>query len=978
MKKHLVILFLGLYIYANLSAQPFEVKEAKTGKFSYQYVTNDPYKAHKYVLSNGMTIITSVNKKEPRVQTYIAIKAGSKTDPANSTGLAHYLEHLLFKGTENYGTVDYKTEKPYLDMIDVLYREYNATKDETKRKNIYHKIDSVSGLAAKYAIANEYDKMMQNLGAVGTNAFTSFEQTVYVNDVPSNNLEKWLKIEGERFHKPVFRIFHTELEAVFEEKNISLDNDDSKVYEAITSNLFKSHPYGTQTTIGTVEHLKNPSLDNIRNYFNKFYRPNNMALIMVGDFDEEKTIAMAEKYFSVLEPKNVDPFTFKPETSLAPVEPIIVRGPSAEFMAMGFRFPGVGTRDAAILKLASQIIYNGKGGLIDLDLVKSQKITSAVVYTDILKDYSYMMFKIKPKSTDAVESTVSLINDEITKLLKGSFDDELITAVKANMKVDLIRKQESREASADMILDAFTTDFDWKNYIEEFDIIQKLTKKDIVDFALKYLSVKPVIVYKKQGEDANIVKVIKPEITPVDVESNRDSRSAFAQSIDIFSSSNIEPKYIDYNKEIITKDISNGLSLYHTTNKDNELYEMHWIWDMGKEHNKKLPLAIQYLKYIGTNNYSNDQFNKELYKLATEFNIYSSNKAVTITLSGLKENMNKAITLVDDLLNNAKVDEQKFKEFQSYINKNRTDDMLNKGIILRAGLRNIAMYGLENPFSYNLTNDGILKLAPIDLLSITKSLKLYKHKIFYYGPQNVADITTNLLNLYRVKSTLMDYPTPMLFKQIINSEPIVYFVDYNMVQAEILWLKNEQVFDPNLTTTTTLFQEYYGGGMGSIVFQTIRESKALAYSCNMRFSNPESKDKPYIVTGYIGTQADKLFESITAMNDLLSNMPESEELLSSCKSTIRSQIETERLNGMDILYNYENLKRLGITYDIRKDVYENVNSLDMGLINKFFESYIKSGVYNLCVIGNKKNIKIEEFKKYGKFTELSIKQVFGY
>ncbi|MCG9879728.1 MAG: insulinase family protein, partial [Bacteroidia bacterium] len=223
-KIFILIAFIGLLVQADAQTKDFskETIQSADGKYSYTVVKNDPMKVRTYVLKNGLTVMMAINKKEPRVQTYIATKAGSKNDPADNTGLAHYLEHMLFKGTDKYGTKDWEKEKVQLDKIDALYELYNKTTDEAARKKIYRQIDSVSGIASKYAIANEYDKLMQSIGAQGTNAFTSLEQTVYVNDIPENNLSKWISIEAERFRNPILRLFHTELEAVYEEKNISM------------------------------------------------------------------------------------------------------------------------------------------------------------------------------------------------------------------------------------------------------------------------------------------------------------------------------------------------------------------------------------------------------------------------------------------------------------------------------------------------------------------------------------------------------------------------------------------------------------------------------------------------------------------------------------------------------------------------------------------------------------------------------------
>ena len=221
----------------------YEWKQVSSGGYTYKYVTNDPANARFYTLKNGLTVILSAINKDPRIQCYIATKAGSKTDPATNTGLAHYLEHMLFKGTDKFGSLNWAKEKPELDKIDELYEQYNHTTDVQKRKEIYHTIDSVSGVASKYAIANEYDKMMASMGGQGSNAFTSNEQTVYTEDIPVNATDKFLKLQAERFRNPILRIFHTELEAVYEEKNRGLDNDGEKVFEMIYAELFKNHNY---------------------------------------------------------------------------------------------------------------------------------------------------------------------------------------------------------------------------------------------------------------------------------------------------------------------------------------------------------------------------------------------------------------------------------------------------------------------------------------------------------------------------------------------------------------------------------------------------------------------------------------------------------------------------------------------------------------------------------------------------------------
>ena len=236
----------------------------------------DPMNVHLFELDNGLQVYLTENYEKPRFYAEISVRAGSNHDPAESTGLAHYLEHLLFKGTQKIGTLDYEKEHQHIKNIEALYEKHFSETDEAKRKEIYAAINREAQLAAQYSIPNELDNLYKSMGGTGVNAHTSFEETVYKVDLPSNRIRHWAEIEAERFVDPVFRLFHTELETVYEEKNRSLDNKDRVIFFTVLKTLYKNHPAGQQRTIGSVEHLKNPSLVNIHNYFNTYYVPNNM------------------------------------------------------------------------------------------------------------------------------------------------------------------------------------------------------------------------------------------------------------------------------------------------------------------------------------------------------------------------------------------------------------------------------------------------------------------------------------------------------------------------------------------------------------------------------------------------------------------------------------------------------------------------------------------------------------------------------
>ncbi|TXH28771.1 MAG: insulinase family protein, partial [Cyclobacteriaceae bacterium] len=434
-----------------------KLQTAESNGYSYEYMENDPLNVRIYTLKNGLKVYLSKYGASPRIQTNIAVKAGGKNDPATNTGLAHYLEHIMFKGTADFGTINWEKESVLLDSIEHMFMHYGTLTDSAQRAAYYKQIDQVSNEAAKYAIANEYDKMVGEIGAQGTNAYTTEDRTVYVNDIPANQVENWLQIEGNRFKKIVPRLFHTELEAVYEEKNRSLDNDYWKTYEAFYQAIFQKHQYGTQTVIGTIAHLKNPSITEIKNYFDKYYRPNNVAICMSGDLDFDKTIALIDKNFGDWQPNDQIPaWTRIEETALAAPVAKEVYGPDAEWIQMGFRFNGTSSEDAQLLRLTDMILANSKAGLIDINLKQAQKVIEPTSYVDYLNDYSIHTFSARPREGQSLEQVRDLMLEQIEHVKKGEFEDWLIEAVINDLKKSEIRNSEFNGSRANDLVMAFT------------------------------------------------------------------------------------------------------------------------------------------------------------------------------------------------------------------------------------------------------------------------------------------------------------------------------------------------------------------------------------------------------------------------------------------------------------------------------------------------------------------------------------------
>ncbi|MFN8365877.1 MAG: insulinase family protein [Candidatus Kapaibacterium sp.] len=976
MKVFRIVLCLIVVAHVQILAQ-YSVEQHKGGKFSYTTVKNDPMGVRTYTLANGLKVFISVNKNEPRVQTLISVRAGSKNDPADATGLAHYLEHMLFKGTDKYGSLDFSKEKPLIDKIENLYEEYRKTTDADKRKVMYHVIDSLSGEAAKFAIPNEYDKMVGSLGAKGTNAHTAVEETVYQNDIPSNQLRKWITLEAERFRNPILRLFHTELEAVYEEKNRGLDNDGRLAYEAMLEAVFPKHQYGTQTTIGTIEHLKNPSMKKIREYYAANYVPNNMAIILCGDVDPDKTVEWISEAFGSYQSKPLTPFVVAQEDPIT--KPVIreVFGPTNESVRLVFRFPGAGSKELITMAMCDMILSNSSVGLIDLNLKQQQKVLNAGCSPNSMKDYTLHIFNGTPRKGQKLEEVVELILGQIEELKKGNFSEDMMKSIVTNMRIDRMRSIESNDTRANMLSQMFIQGTKWEDELAELDQIAKVTKKEVMEFAKKWYNNNYVVVYKRSGENKNAQKVPKPAITPVVINKNV---SDFAKKLMDTPADKLQPRFTDFNKDINKETLNGSIPVYAVKNTDNKLYTLQFIWDMGIRHDKKTGLALSYLDLLGTSTMTSEQVKEKFYALGSDITASANNEQFIITISGLQDNLAAAVQLTEEVLANAKPDNDALKLMVEGMIKQRTDMKKNKNVILQQAMLSYALYGKRNPFTDRLSDAEMRAVTAQELCDKIKQLATFKHKVFYYGPASAKEVTTTLAQKHKTPASLKDVPKADDYAYQDISSGGVLFLDYNMVQAEVLMrLQCDKGYNPQISPYSRLYNEYFGGGnMSSITFTTMRESKALAYSVDATFAAPRKKEDPYFMTGYIGTQADKLPEALSGMNELMNNMPRVDALFDNSKNAIIGRIESERITRMDILSQFQNYARLGLDFDVRKVMYEKIPSLTFDDVNKFHAERIKNKKFMYIVLGSKNKINMEELKKYGPVKEVTADEVFGY
>ena len=969
----LILLCLCSSIWAATPEQYQTKQGVDEAGYHYEYVTNDPAQVRLYTLKNGLQVYLSVNQDQPRIQTVITVKAGSKYDPAQTTGLAHYLEHMMFKGTDKLGTLDWEKEKVLLEKISALYEKHLVTQDPKVKKTIYQEIDQLSQEASQYAIPSEYDQLAQGMGAQGTNANTHYERTQYINDIPANVLGKWVNLECERFSKLVLRLFHTELETVYEEYNMYQDRDQVRAYFLLNEALFPKHQYGI-SVIGKPEHLKNPSMVNIQRYWQTYYVPNNMAICLSGDLNYEATIKLLDQTFGKLKPNQKLPKYKAPleREFKAPVKKDVY-GPSTSQLLMAYRLPSK-VRERKYLEIMARILYNGQAGLLDLDLNQAQAVLGAYAGAERLNDYQKLVLEAIPKKDQTLAELEELLLAEIEKVKAGKFENWLIPAIVNDLRLVELRKLDSNQRAYDFS-DAFVSGEKWVEHLRFSAELAKVTKKEIVNFAKQYFKNNYAVVYKHQGEAKDLVKIAKPTISPLEI--NRTEPSKFAKELIAQKEARLSPVFNDFAKEIQQVELKKGVTFNYLKNKNNPLFSLYYVIDLGSKSDQRLALAIQYLNYLGTSKYSPVELKQELYKLGLNLGVFVGEDRSYVYISGLNDSYEKAVALLEHVLHEVQANEAVYQNLVQTILKARYDAKLNQDTILYQAMLSYAKYGKHSPFTDQLSEQELQAMSPESLTKMIKEITHYQHRVFYYGPLEFEVAKKVIAEKHQLPEVLQSYQAVKPYPEL-DTKTKIYFVNYDMSQVNLLLVNKAEKFSEQLLPGIALYNDFYGAGLSSVVFQEIREAKGLAYNAYSYLTTPPKATEACYLYNFVGTQPDKLDDALQTMLQLLKKMPEAKQKFAGVKEGVLKQLESERITKENIFWTYSQMQDLGLSGDYRARLYQKLQGFEFNEMQKFFQEHIQGKQYAILIMGNKKDIDLKTLGKYGKVTELTLEEIFGY
>ena len=933
-----------------------------------------------YELDNGLTVILNPDKNASSVYGAVGIKGGGKQDPADATGIAHYLEHMLFKGTSELGTVDYKAEKVFLDSIEILYDKLGNTVDDNSRLKIQEKINDLNVNASEFAIPNEFTRLVEGFGGTGVNAFTSNDIIAYVSQFPSHNMGKWLDINSHRFENPVFRLFQSELETVYEEKNRAMDNAFRMLFEEFFKNFFRNHPYGQQTVLGTKDHLKNPSIKKMKEYYNKYYVSNNMYLMLAGDFNVEIAKEKIETTFGKLKSGAEPEFVNVAEDPFSGREVVTRRMTPIRFGMIGFRMPQPRHEDNIALGIIRNLFNNNsRTGLLDRLSVENKLLGSSAISGLGGADHGAMGFMFIPKLIfQTFKGAENVVLDQIEKVKQGDFSEEYLQSI----KLSIIRGHESGLENAsnrlNYAMDIILNDRSWEDIINYPEKIENIDKTEIVRVANKYFK-DDYLVYRSKIGFPKKDKVEKPPFKPVKPK-NSEKNSAYAQKLNNIPSGAVKMDFIDFEKDTYYEKLSDNFHFYHNNNPINSIFTMRLEYGIGNYENNSLSFAAGLGSMIGDDKYSFNELKEELQKIGATVDFFSDNDYFGLNIKGFDKYFNETVAMAGNFLKSMKVREEDKKKLKKLIQGSVIERKFEsrESSVKGNALRSYALWGKNSRFLTRPTVKEVKKMDTDYLLSQIKDAMKVETTIFYTGNVDASTVKNSVSENFIIYKELKKSNSPVVFdKQLKQSNTVYLFNDKKAVQSQIYILADGETMDEKNRHKSNVFNKYFGGSMSGLVFQEIREFKSLAYSAWGSYSRPYYLDGSGWFNGFMGTQADKTIDAIGTYISLLKDMPDKPVRTEGIKAGLLESLGSKKPNFRRMSLSIRGWNRQGFSSDPRKtekDVYQDIEFED---ISRFYKTFIQNKPLTITVVGNKEKIDMEKLSKFGEIIEVTKNDIFN-
>ena len=946
---------------------------------SYQSQAEDlnALKVKEYRLENGLTVWLNEDHSQPKVFGAVVVKAGAKDCP--DTGIAHYFEHMMFKGTDRIGTLDYESEKVLLDSIAMKYDELAMTEDTAARARLQKEINELSIRSSEYVIPNEFNRLINRFGGSGLNAATSYDATIYFNTFSPQYMVQWAEINSERLINPVFRLFQSELETVYEEKNMYGDFIGGQVMDTLMARYFGPHPYA-YPIIGSTKNLKNPRLTEMHKFFEDYYVASNMALILSGDFDAQQVMPILEKAFSRIRSGNAP----KQEKVMLPPfngrETMKVKFPIPFIKAMGLGFRGVSANheDQVALNIAVNLLNNANGtGYLD-KLMVEHKLMGALAINESMNEAGILAVAIMPKLLiQSYSSAEKMVWDEINRVKNGDFSDEMFNSLKLEQKRQYASSLENIDSRATIMMNLFSQGKSWNDYLNEVARIESITKEDVVRVAQKYFSNNYLCVTKSTGKYPKD-NLPKPAFSPV-VPRNADASSSYAKQLEKIPEQQVAPRIIDFEKDVKTSKLTPLVTLYTTPNPLNDIFTLNISYGIGALEQPELMQLTNYLQLLGTESLSFEQFRSRLQSIGSTLAFDVTPDAFVMKVTGFDNHIDETMKLVGDFIRHAKADDKKLRQIVDDA-KVSEKAFFKSGDNVASALLEQVKYGDQSRYLRKLSLSQIKKLKGKDMLAIYDKVRSVQCDLHYCGTLPVEKVIGTIRQHLPLERTTVASNSPYYRELKQYDRPTVFFIDMpDMAQSIVYgYVKGDPVDDKASRHASRLFSVYFGGDMSSLMFQEIREFRSFAYRTSGRYQLPNHAHKGTAgsFTAMLSTQSDKTLDALGVLDSLIREMPLKPERVEAVKQTLVNRINNDYPPFRNLSEKVASARMEGFDRDPAEEFLRDIATMDMQDISRFYREQISGRPVVYVIAGNRKHIDLKKLAEYGTIIKVKKKDIY--
>ena len=946
---------------------------------SYQSQAEDlnALKVKEYRLENGLTVWLNEDHSQPKVFGAVVVKAGTKDCP--DTGIAHYFEHMMFKGTDRIGTLDYESEKVLLDSIAMKYDELAMTEDTAARARLQKEINELSIRSSEYVIPNEFNRLINRFGGSGLNAATSYDATIYFNTFSPQYMVQWAEINSERLINPVFRLFQSELETVYEEKNMYGDFIGGQVMDTLMARYFGPHPYA-YPIIGSTKNLKNPRLTEMHKFFEDYYVASNMALILSGDFDAQQVMPILEKAFSRIRSGNAP----KQEKVMLPPfngrETMKVKFPIPFIKAMGLGFRGVSANheDQVALNIAVNLLNNANGtGYLD-KLMVEHKLMGALAINESMNEAGILAVAIMPKLLiQSYSSAEKMVWDEINRVKNGDFSDEMFNSLKLEQKRQYASSLENIDSRATIMMNLFSQGKSWNDYLNEVARIESITKEDVVRVAQKYFSNNYLCVTKSTGKYPKD-NLPKPAFSPV-VPRNADASSSYAKQLEKIPEQQVAPRIIDFEKDVKTSKLTPLVTLYTTPNPLNDIFTLNISYGIGALEQPELMQLTNYLQLLGTESLSFEQFRSRLQSIGSTLAFDVTPDAFVMKVTGFDNHIDETMKLVGDFIRHAKADDKKLRQIVDDA-KVSEKAFFKSGDNVASALLEQVKYGDQSRYLRKLSLSQIKKLKGKDMLAIYDKVRSVQCDLHYCGTLPVEKVIGTIRQHLPLERTTVASNSPYYRELKQYDRPTVFFIDMpDMAQSIVYgYVKGDPVDDKASRHASRLFSVYFGGDMSSLMFQEIREFRSFAYRTSGRYQLPNHAHKGTAgsFTAMLSTQSDKTLDALGVLDSLIREMPLKPERVEAVKQTLVNRINNDYPPFRNLSEKVASARMEGFDRDPAEEFLRDIATMDMQDISRFYREQISGRPVVYVIAGNRKHIDMKKLAEYGTIIKVKKKDIY--